>query len=366
MLRTLWDKFDRDWGWNLSRLLAYTCIQMLFAAVGFDLILCALVLHVLAPASEQGVVAQMLRVLPDHVTTSAVSAFERGLRHAPLWLLLAGLPVTLWYGTRFFVVLESVLAVVFRRRQRGFVRQNRVAFAMFPLVGLLLPVIVLAAAVQPRLDTVADTLTAPARAAAVSAAVPQWNVLAQLSGDPTIVVFGFAASLAANFLLLLLSYTLVTPGRVAARAAWPGALAGAILAQLYLLIFPLYARTVLHPDQFGTIAGFALVILVFFFAYSLFIVLGAEIASRRAGYAPAAHDVSRTLADAREAGDSATSGAITRPLSPIPFRPIPFRPIPWPRPPSRSRPGPRARISHLPAPELDAAWPRPNGEATRA
>jgi len=359
MLRTLWDKFDRDWGWNLSRLLAYTCIQMLFAAVGFDLILCALFLHVLAPASEQGVVAQMLRLLPDHVTTSAVSAFERGLRHAPLWLLLAGLPVTLWYGTRFFVVLESVLAVVFRRRQRGFLRQNRVAFAMFPLVGLLLPVIVLAAAVQPHLDSVADTLVAPARVVAASAAAPQWNLLARLSGDPAIVFLGLAASLAANFLLLLLSYTLVTPGRVSPRAAWPGALAGAVLAQLYLLIFPVYARTVLHPDQFGTIAGFALVILVFFFAYSLFLVLGAEIASRRAGYAPAAHDVSRTLADARDASDVAMPGAVTRPLSPIPVRPIP-----WSR--ASARPRSRPRISHLPAPDLDAPWPRPSGEPTRA
>src|SRR5262249_6654774 len=80
--------------------------------------------------------------------------------------------------------------------------------------------------------------------------------------------------------------------------AWPGALVGACLAQLYLLIFPLYVRDVLHPDHFGTVAGFGLVVITFFFAYALFVVIGAELASWRLGCRAAPQGVPAMLADA--------------------------------------------------------------------
>jgi hypothetical protein len=87
----------------------------------------------------------------------------------------------------------------------------------------------------------------------------------------------------------------VTPGGNSLRACWPGALVSALLSQLYLLLFPLYVHDVLHPDHFGSIAGFALVVLVFFFAYSCFIIVGAEIASYREGYRAAPQDIPTTL-----------------------------------------------------------------------
>ncbi|HEU5440153.1 MAG TPA: YhjD/YihY/BrkB family envelope integrity protein [Ktedonobacterales bacterium] len=287
MLQTLWRKFDRDWGWNLARLLAYTCIQTLFAVLGLQLIVLSLVLRLLAPAAEQGFIAHILRLLPDHVTIAAVATLEGSLRHAPAWILLIGLPITLWYGTRFFVVLESVLCVIFRRRQRTWARQNRMALLMLLLFATLLPVIVLSTTVVPHIGL-------PATRYAAISGVSQ----TRLGDNPWLAVASFAASLAANFVLLLAAYTYVTPGRVPLRAAWPGALAGACLAQLYLLIFPLYVRDVLHPDHFGTVAGFALVAITFFFAYALFVVIGAELASWRLGCLPARQDIPATLADA--------------------------------------------------------------------
>lgn len=287
MLRTLWRKFDRDWGWNLARLLAYTCIQTLFAVLGLQLIVLSLVLRLLAPDAEQGLIAHILRLLPDHVTISAVSSLEESLRHAPVWILLIGLPITLWYGTRFFVVLESVLCVIFRRRQRTWVRQNRMALLMLLLFAVLLPVIVLSTTVVPHIGV-------PAARYAAASGVSQ----TRLGDNPWLAVASFAASLAANFVLLMVAYILVTPGRVLLRAAWPGALIGACLAQLYLLIFPLYVRDVLHPDHFGTVAGFALVAITFFFAYALFVVIGAELASWRLGCLPTRRDIPATLADA--------------------------------------------------------------------
>jgi hypothetical protein len=83
--------------------------------------------------------------------------------------------------------------------------------------------------------------------------------------------------------------------------AWPGALVAAALSQGYLMIFPLYLRYVLYPSHFGAIAGFALVALVFFYAYGLFIVIGAEIAALCAGYQPNTLDLTGILARSAKA-----------------------------------------------------------------
>ncbi len=291
MLRAFWKKFERDWGWNLARLLAYACIQMLFAVVGLDLIVLALALRLTPTSFQQHVSVELVSFLPDHITSAAVTAFQRSLRYAPVWLLLLGLPIAIWYGTRFFVVLESALCIVFRRRQRRFGAQNRVALLMLLLLAALLPVIVLSTTLAPHFGLPTPRLSASAAATAAQADATRLEDTAWLA------VLSFAASLAANFVLLLAAYMRVTPGHVPFRSAWPGALAGACLAQLYLLLFPLYARDVLHPDHFGTVAGFGLVIITFFFAYAFFVVIGAELASWRMGYAAARQDIPASLAD---------------------------------------------------------------------
>jgi uncharacterized BrkB/YihY/UPF0761 family membrane protein len=283
MLRGLWLKFDRDWGWNLARILAYACLQMLFAVLGLQLIVLALFLRLSGERLEQNTVNQLTRLLPDHITSAAVSSFERALQHAPWWLLLTALPLALWEGSRFFVVLESALCVIFRRQQRTFLRQNRFAFAMLLAFAVLVPVIVLsAAAAAPRIVLFTG----------------HGYALAGFGGfgGPLLPYLAVGAGVAANFVMLLVAYMFITPGRVAFRASWPGALLAALLVELYVLIFPIYVRGVLHPDHFGTVAGFVLVILVFFFAYALFIVIGAEVAAWQEGYRAAACDIPTTLA----------------------------------------------------------------------
>lgn len=283
MPRDIWMKFDRDWGWNLARLLAYSALQMLFAVVGLELIVLSLALRLVLPHGESQLVTQILDLLHDHVLHAATASFERSLRDAPPWLLIVGLPITLWYGTRFFVVLESTLCVIFRRRQRRYLRQNGYALAMLLLFAALLPVILLGS-VTLHFGPTHTTLSTSA--------------LLAVGDGPVDATLGIAASLGANFILLLLAYTVVTPGGVPLRTCWAGALLGAALIQGYILVFPFYVRNVLHPDHFGTVAGFVLVILVFFFAYAFLIVVGAELAAWHVGYRAAARDIPSILADA--------------------------------------------------------------------
>ncbi|HET9112079.1 MAG TPA: YhjD/YihY/BrkB family envelope integrity protein [Ktedonobacterales bacterium] len=285
----LWLKFDRDWGWNLARLLAFTLLESLFAIVGLQLVLLALTLRLTTPDAEQGVILTVMRFLPDRVEASAVYSFAHSLRAAPVIVLALGLPVAIWYGSRFFVVLESALCVIFRRSKRRFLAQNRAALLLLLLFVALLPLIVLSATAIPRIGFSPATLSV----SLVDPDVPGGALL-----GPWLALL---AGLAANFVLALIAYVWLTPGFVSLRAAWLGALVAAALSQGYLLIFPLYVRYVLYPNHFGSIAGFALVALVFFYAYGLFIVIGAEIAAIRAGYQPTVRDLTGMLARASKA-----------------------------------------------------------------
>ena len=283
MLKAIWQKFDHDWGWNLARLLAYTCIMGLFSVLGLELVLLSLFLRIASPDAEQGVVRAIVRLLPDRVTGAAVTSFADGIEHAPFILVILGLPVALWYGTRFFVVIESCLCVIFRRQQRTFLRQNRVALLMLLLFAAALPVMVISATFTPVVNIGLSHSTIPH---------------SRLANEPSIAALAMLVSFALNFLILLIFYSFVTPGGVSIRHTWLGALLGAVLAQGYILIFPVYTREVLQPQHFGTVAGFVFVVLVFFYAYSFFVISGAELSSWRAGYRAAPHSITDTLARA--------------------------------------------------------------------
>jgi uncharacterized BrkB/YihY/UPF0761 family membrane protein len=283
-----WNKYDRDWGWNLARLLAFTLLESLFAMAGLQLVLLALALRMTTPYADQSVTFFLLHFLPDRVASSAVAAFTKSLRTAPAFVLVLGLPVGVWYGSRFFAVLESVLCVIFRRPKRRFQAQNIAAFLLLLFCLILLPVIVFSATAIPHIGVSVSHLT-------VSLVDSD-----AFGGSLWAPWFALLAGLIANFLLALVAYTQLTPGGVSVRAAWPGALVAAALSQGYLLIFPLYVRDVLQPNHFGSIAGFALVALVFFYAYGLFIVIGAEIASIRVGYVASAQDLTGTLASVEQ------------------------------------------------------------------
>lgn len=291
MLRALWTKFDRDWGWNLARLLAFTLLEAQFAVLCLVLVVLALVVRLLGPNQEQAVIRYTVGLLPDRITYSAALAFEHSLRHTSAIFLVLGALIALWYGSRFFVVMESCLCVIFQRLSRPYIAQNRTALVMLLLFALFLPVILASSAVVPYLGF---TAVYPAE-------FRSHAILSQITWLPLV---GFGASFTADFLFLLIAFAWLTPGGVRWRDALPGALLSAALTQGYLLIFPFYVRYVLQPGHYGAIAGIILVGVVFIYAYALFIVIGAELAAWLNGARPATRDaVSRLVEPSQRLGD---------------------------------------------------------------
>src|SRR5262249_43217024 len=69
----------------------------------------------------------------------------------------------------------------------------------------------------------------------------------------------------------------------------------AVLLVLYEGLFRLYEEHLLHADHYGTVAAFALVILLFLYYLALIVLLGAEINSWPAGQRAAAADLPGVL-----------------------------------------------------------------------
>jgi hypothetical protein len=71
MLRELGRKFERDWGWNLARLLAFTCLMAHFAVLVLALSTLWLVLRLGGPHAVRSLVAALFRLLPDQISSTA-------------------------------------------------------------------------------------------------------------------------------------------------------------------------------------------------------------------------------------------------------------------------------------------------------
>jgi hypothetical protein len=69
----------------------------------------------------------------------------------------------------------------------------------------------------------------------------------------------------------------------------------AVLLMLYEGVFRLYEEYLLHADNYGTIAAFALVILLFLYYLAFILLLGAEINSWAAGQRATAADLPGVL-----------------------------------------------------------------------
>ena len=89
---------------------------------------------------------------------------------------------------------------------------------------------------------------------------------------------------------------IVVPNRpVQWKEVWKGTLSGTALLVLYELLFPLYQNVFLKPGNYGSVAGFAIVILVFFYYFAFILLLGAEVNSWASGQRQTASDLASII-----------------------------------------------------------------------
>jgi len=275
-LAAFWIKVNNDWIFNLSGLLAYNFLMALFPILVLLLAGVGFTLGHLAPAWQAPFIHAVERALPTDAGAVAVASVAARLKTSAGWLLLVGLVTSLVAGSRLFITLENCFGVVFRLRGRDPVRQNRMAFGMLLLYLVLLPLLLLTFLLPTGIARLLDPKGS--------------NPLGQAAAT----ILGLFVAFCAATLLFTLMYACVPNRQRLWRAwgpNWRGAVVAAALLLLYELLFPLYIRFVLNPGNYGTVAAFAVVILVFFYYLAFILLLGAEVNSWAAGQRETAADV---------------------------------------------------------------------------
>ena len=275
-IAAFWVKINNDWIFNLSGLLAYNFLFAIFPILILVLAILGFVLGNIAPGTETLATDNIVRALPAGIGSVIVEVVSARLKASAGWLLVVGLVTALFAGSRLFITLENCFGVVFRLRSRDPIGQNRMAFALLlvylVLLPLLLGTLLLPAGVEQLFDP--------------SGREPLGRVL--------VTAVGVLIALLSATALFTLIYAWVPHRQRLWRAwgpNWRGAVVAAALLLVYELLFPLYTTFILNPGNYGTVAGFAVVILVFFYYLAFILLLGAEINSWVAGQRETASDV---------------------------------------------------------------------------
>jgi YihY family inner membrane protein len=272
---TFWQKVNNDWVFNLSAMLAYNFLMSVFPILLVLLAVAGFVIGNLAPTQQASFENALNNALPGGETI--VTAVTHQLQRSAGILFVVGLVTAGFAGSRLFVALENCFGVIFRLRSRDFIRQNLMALGMFLLYLVLIPLVVLGSIIP-------SAILSTIKQAALN---PLVDFLTQLVGILVSVVIAC---------ILLCAIYVVVPNRpVHLREVWKGTLVAAALLVIYNLVFPFYESYFLHPNNYGSLAGFAIVILVFLYYLGFLILIGAEVNSWASGQRQTAADLPSML-----------------------------------------------------------------------
>jgi YihY family inner membrane protein len=276
-LLSFWIKISNDWVFNLAGVLAYNLLLSVFPILLLLLAITGFVLSGLSPGSQLQLRHIIAQAFPQGTATGLLYHVTVTLHHSAPLLLVLGLILALVNGSNLFVVLENCFGIVFKLRGRHPIHQRAIAFGMLLLYVVIIPIMLLSSIVPAalvRLLGIAEKN--PAAALFVQAA-------------------GIGLSVMSALLLFGILYMVVPNRRVWPHEIWKGTLVATLLLVLYELIFPLYEGVFLQPQNYGTTAGFAVVILIFFYYLAFILLLGAEINSWAAGQRETAGSVMAIL-----------------------------------------------------------------------
>jgi membrane protein len=269
-LLDLWNKANNDWIFNLAGLIAYNLLMSIFPILVALIGIMGAVLGGFGPAVQQQIILRLQHSLPGGTASNLLPYVYHSLSQSSPYLLAAGIISAVWFGSRLFVTLEGVLGIIYRVPQRGFLRQNIMALAMMLFFIVMVPIIIGASLL-------------PAALGRISGGQPGGAIQSAL-----VLLSGIVVSLLFAFLLFEAILVVVPNRKVRLREATIGALIGAVLLEIYTVVFPYYAAYGLHANDYGAAAGFAIVLLIFFYYFAFILLIAAEVNSYLSGERPTA------------------------------------------------------------------------------
>jgi membrane protein len=272
-----WMKVGNDWVHILANALAFTFLTSIFPLLLVILAIAGFVLGAISPATQAQLQAAIAHALPSGIGQTLISGVLQHLHKSAGVILFIGIVAAIWTSSRLFIAIEYCTGIIFRLRRRDALHQNLMAVGMTLLYIVLVPLIFAASALGPLVLRLIGLPTATGFGAFIGAVVG-------------LVVGYLAAVIFFSAIYIVVPNRPVKPGEV-----WRGALVAGALLILYELLFPLYTAFFLKPNNYGSVAGFALVILAFFYYLAFILLLGMEINSWASGQRQTASDIAGIL-----------------------------------------------------------------------
>lgn len=277
LLVEFWLKITNDWIFNLSAILAYNLLMSFIPILFVLLAVAGFFLGNITPDGAAKLQHFIATAFPDKISYTFVEAVATHLsKSAPIFLTL-GIVTSIFIGSRLFIAMENCFGIVFRLRGRDLLHQNVMAVSMLLLYIVLVPLLFLGSIVPPAILNLLD---------------PNGN---SGFGGFLLQAAGVGVAMAVAVALFGVIYIVVPNREVNWRESLKGTFVAATLLVLYEVLFPFYVNDILHPGNYGAIAGFILVLLIFFFYLAFILLLGAEVISFSEGQRRAAGDLAAIM-----------------------------------------------------------------------
>ena len=263
-LVNFWTKLSNDWVFNFSGTLAYAFMTSVFPILLVIIGIGGLILGAISPETRATLETKIADGLPGGASGyggQIVTAATHNLTHSAGAILIIGIVIAIITGSSLFITMENVFGVIFRLRGRDMIHQRLMSIGMLLLYTVLVPIIVLASIVP----------AAVLNAAGLGANNPIGAFLLQ--------ALGLLVSFVAAGVLFGAIYVVVPNRPVHLPEVWVGTLVAAALLVVYEIVFPIYEGLFIHPGNYGSVVGFAVVIIAFFYYLAFILLLGAEINS---------------------------------------------------------------------------------------
>ncbi len=259
-LQEFFTKFGNDWSMTLAAALAYNLLTAIFPIAVALIAIAGFILGTLDLKSQDQLIIALQSVFPSAINSGdLIKTILQQLAKASGFLGIIAVFVAVFGGSRLFILIEGCFDIIYRVRPRTLIPQNIMAIGMLLLFIVLVPIMIFAS-------------TGPALVLSILQKTP----LSLIPGSPVIFgLGGILGSLLVSFVLFEAIYIVVPNQRISFRNSWLGAVFAAILMQIYLTLFPLYAARFLggYVGQ----AGFAVILLAFFYYFAVILLFGAEI-----------------------------------------------------------------------------------------
>ncbi len=293
---SFWTKISEDWALNFSGMLAYNYLTAIAPILLALLAIAGLALRALSPATYTTFVQGLSSHFPAGLGQTFVNSSLTALQKSAGVLLIIAIVTAIFSGSRLFVALDNVFAVVYRVDVRPLIRQNIMAILMMLLFLVLAPLTFLAASIPGSILSY------------VLPAGIQSNGL-------VLTIEGFIGGLIVGFILFSAIYYVVPNRKVTWATTWPGALVTAVLFNLFEVLFPIYQRIFLKSAGLGSVAGLAVVILIFLYYVGVITLIGAEVNSWVSGLRPLGKTLPELFRQERREGVGNAPGAPTTGIS---------------------------------------------------